>query len=305
MPTDRRVQFDFEVDFSNGGGIQGQGFRLDIEGADISEAALCDYLVRDLRLLMVAEVRIINKTILVEAHKRGEDSRPVGESRSRLVDLSHTVEDGMVTYRGLPPPQISDFLTRESSRERYAPGTQFHIGRIDMVANTGTYVDSPFHRFANGADLSELLLETLADLPALVVRVTEAADRAIDRSSLLPYDVAGKAVLIHTGWAAWWRTDQYFEGHPHLTAVAATWLVENGAALVGIDSFNIDSISTGERPVHTTLLAQGIPIVEHLRGLEQLPSEGARFTAVPVKVRGMGTFPVRAFASLSSGPGHG
>ena len=217
---------------------------------------------------------------------------------ARLVDLSHVVEDGMVTYQGLPAPVVSDFLTREASRQRYASGTEFHIGRIDLVANTGTYVDSPFHRFANGADLAELPLESLADLPAVVVRVTGAIDRAIDVEPFLAHQVRGKAVLIHTGWASWWRTPQYFEDHPHLSAAAAAFLVENGAALVGIDSYNIDSTDTGERPAHTALLAAGIPIVEHLRGLEQLPTNGARFTAVPVKVKRMGTFPVRAFASL-------
>ncbi|MGH8958872.1 MAG: cyclase family protein [Acidimicrobiia bacterium] len=217
---------------------------------------------------------------------------------ARLVDLSHTVEDEMVTYQGLPGPLISDFLSREASRERYAPGTEFQIGRIDLVANTGTYVDSPFHRYADGADLSELPLESLVDLPAIVVRVTGATERAIDRGFFLSYEVAGKAVLIHTGWASWWRTPQYFEDHPYLTQAAADFLTENGTALVGIDSYNIDSTATGERPAHTALLAKGIPIVEHLRGLEQLPVEGARFTAVPVKVRRMGTFPVRAYASL-------
>lgn len=222
----------------------------------------------------------------------------VNETRRRFVDLSHSVEHGMITYRGLPGPVLSDFLSREASRERYAPGTEFHIGQIEMVANTGTYLDSPFHRFADGSDLSELSLEVLADLPAAVVRVTELKDRAVDRDSFLSYDVLGKAVLIHTGWADRWGTDAYFENHPYLTREAAAWLVESGAALVGIDSYNIDSTSTGERPTHTALLAQGIPIVEHMCGLEQLPVEGARFTAVPVKVKGMGTFPVRAYASL-------
>lgn len=217
---------------------------------------------------------------------------------ARLVDLSHVVEDGMVTYQGLPPPVVSDFLTREASRQRYAPGTEFHIGRIDLVANTGTYLDSPFHRFDRGADLAELPLDSLADLPAVVVRVTGAIDRAIDVDPFVSHDLRDKAVLIHTGWASWWRTPQYFEDHPHLTAAAADLLVEKGATLVGIDSYNIDSTSTGERPAHSALLAAGIPIVEHLRGLEQLPTEGARFTAVPVKVKRMGTFPVRAYASL-------
>jgi kynurenine formamidase len=218
--------------------------------------------------------------------------------RPRLLDLSHEVEDGMVTYRGLPAPVVCDFLSRASSRAHYAPGTEFHIGRIHMVANTGTYVDAPFHRFAEGADLAELPLASLVELPAVVVRVTEAGRRAVDAAALAGIDVRGRAVLVHTGWAARWRTDAYFEGHPFLTADAAAHLVAAGATLVGIDSYNIDDTDDGERPVHTTLLGAGIPIAEHLRGLEQLPAEGARFSAAPVKVRRMGTFPVRAYAAL-------
>lgn len=202
----------------------------------------------------------------------------------------------MITYKGLPAPIICDYLSRESSRARYAPGTEFQIGKIEMVANTGTYLDSPFHRYSDGDDLSELDLESLADLDCVVVRTTDRLQRAIAH---LPVDAAslnGKAVLFHTGWDAHWRTDQYFEGHPHLTGALALQLVEAGVALVGIDSFNIDSTDDGTRPVHSALLRAGIPIVEHLRGLAALPDRGARFFAVPVKVRGMGTFPVRAFA---------
>lgn len=216
----------------------------------------------------------------------------------RLVDLSHTVEHGLVTYKGLPAPVICDFLSREASRAKYAPGTEFHIGRIDMVANTGTYLDSPFHRYANGKDLAELPLESLADLECLVVRAAGAT--AIDRLPLDKGEVRGRAVLIETGWDRHWRTERYFEGHPHLTGAAAEWLVHAGAVLVGIDSLNIDSTATGERPVHGTLLAHDIPIVEHLCGLQAVPERGARFTAVPVKVRAFGTFPVRAFAALSA-----
>ena len=230
---------------------------------------------------------------------RGHDD--TAESRA-LVDLSHVVEHGMITYRGLPAPVICDFLSREQSRALYAPGTEFHIGRIDMVANTGTYVDSPFHRFADGADLADLPLARLADVEGLVVRATERAGRGIARATLEPalasHVVRGRAVLVHTGWDAHWRTDQYFEGHPFLTRDAAEWLVEQGAALVGIDSHNIDDTDDGTRPVHTLLLGAGIPIVEHLCGLEQLPPAGFRFSAVPVKVRAMGTFPVRAWARL-------
>ena len=215
----------------------------------------------------------------------------------RLIDLSHTVEDGMITYKGLPAPIVCDYLSRADSRARYAPGTEFQIGRIDMVANTGTYVDAPFHRYANGKDLSQLELESLANLDCVVIRVAGRSERAID-DVRADAELRGKAVLFHTGWDAQWRTDQYFEGHPHLTGALAQRLVDAGAALVGIDSFNIDSTDTGERPVHSTLLGAGIPIVEHLRGLDALPDRGARFYAVPVKVKGMGTFPVRAFARL-------
>lgn len=216
----------------------------------------------------------------------------------RLIDVSHTIEHGMVTYTGLPAPMICDWMSREASRARYAEGTEFQIGRIDMVANTGTYVDSPFHRYENGKDLSELPLESVADLDCVLVRVDPRAGRAIDTLSLSAKDVRGRAVVFHTGWDRHWRTDAYFEQHPHLTARAAEWLAKAGAALVGIDSFNIDSIDTGERPVHSILLGRDIPICEHMRGLTEVPERGARLTAVPVKVKGFGTFPVRAFVAV-------
>jgi arylformamidase len=297
---DRRVEFDFEVDFSNGGGLQGQGFRLDIEADDIGDDELAAYVIRDLRLLMVGEVRILNRRILRERHKRAPEPAPsqAGADRTR-IDLNHVVEDGMITYRGLPAPVVCDFLTREASREHYAPGTEFHIGSVQLCANTGTYVDSPFHRYADGADMAELPLERLADLDAVVVDVTGSAQRAVDRGALLPYDVAGRAVLVRTGWDRHWRTDAYFDGHPFLTASAADHLVEQGALLAGIDSLNVDDASGGERPVHTTLLGAGIPVCEHLTNLGALPAEGFRFSAVPVKLRGLGTFPVRAYAVLS------
>ncbi|MGE5178750.1 MAG: cyclase family protein [Bacteroidota bacterium] len=215
----------------------------------------------------------------------------------RLIDLSHEVEEGMVTYKGLPAPIICDYLSREASRAIYAPGTEFHIGKIEMVANTGTYVDSPFHRFADGKDLSELPLESLANLDAVVARWV-GRGRPIGSDAFRGLGVRGRAVLIHTDWCARWRTDAYFEGHPFLTAEAAAWLVENGATLVGIDSYNIDDTEDWSRPAHTALLGAEIPIVEHMRGLEQLPDAGFRFSAVPVKVKGFGTFPVRAFAVM-------
>ena len=214
---------------------------------------------------------------------------------AKLVDLSHTVEHGMVPYKGLPAPLICDFLTRAASRAFYAPGTEFHIGRIDMVANTGTYIDSPFHRFAEGLDLAQLPLESLANLQGIVVR---SPGRAIPRASFDGLDVRGKAVLVNTGWDRHWRTDAYFEGHPFLTAGAAHCLAERGAALVGIDSYNIDDTADGARPAHTILLGARIPICEHMCNLSALAGAGFRFFAVPVKVAGFGTFPVRALAVM-------
>lgn len=215
----------------------------------------------------------------------------------KLIDLSHTVEHGMITYKGLPAPIICDFLSREDSRKHYSGGTEFNIGKIEMVANTGTYVDSPFHRFADGIDLSELPLESLANLEGIVVRAQKPG-RAITAKTFNGIDVRGKAVLVHTGWSRHWRTDQYFEGHTFLTKDAAEYLTEKGAAFVGIDSYNIDDTADGARPVHTTLLGSRIPICEHMRGLEMLPDKGFRFHAVPVKVKAFGTFPVRAYAVL-------
>src|SRR5262245_4840038 len=198
-----------------------------------------------------------------------------------LIDVSHTIEHGMITYRGLPAPLVCDYLSREASRQFYAPGTEFHIGKVEMVANTGTYLDSPFHRYADGPDLADLPLEKLAGLDAVVVR-RPAGERAIGADAFGHLDVAGRAVLVHTGWDAHWRTDRYFEGHPFLTAGAAAWLRGRGAVLVGIDSLNTDGTDDGTRPVHSTLLRAGVPVVEHLRGLGALPDAGFRFFAVPV-----------------------
>jgi arylformamidase len=217
-----------------------------------------------------------------------------------FIDCSHTVEHGMVTYKGLPAPVMCDFLSREASKKNYAPGTEFNIGRIDMVANTGTYIDSPFHRYADGKDLSELPLESLADLETVIVRAPFQRGRAIDASVFSGRDVKGRAVLVHTGWSRNWRTDAYFEGHPYLTAEAAEFLRKSGATFVGIDTYNIDDTSDGTRPVHTDLLRHDIPICEHMTGLDKLPDNGARLFAVPVKVKAFGTFPVRAFCCVES-----
>jgi arylformamidase len=219
----------------------------------------------------------------------------------QLIDLSHTVEDGLITYKGLPAPIICDYLSREQSRSLYAEGTEFQIGKIEMVANTGTYLDSPFHRYADGDDLSALKLEDLAALEALIVRVPQDYGRAIDARLFEGLDVHRKAVLVNTGWSRHWKTDQYFEGHPFLTRDAAECLKVGGAALVGVDTYNIDDTADGSRPVHSILLRENILIVEHMCGLELLPDNTSfKFYAVPVKVKGFGTFPVRAFAVIEA-----
>ena len=216
-----------------------------------------------------------------------------------LIDLSHVIEEGMVTYKGLPGPHLCDFWTREASAANYDDGSTFQIGRIDMIANTGTYVDSPFHRYADGKDLSELPLESLANLEGLVVRRPFERGLSVDADAFAGLDARGKAVLIHTGWDRFWRTDAYFADHPFLTEEAARILIEGGATFVGIDSYNIDDTRIRTRPVHTLLLGADIPIGEHLTNLGALPDRAFRFSAVPPKIHGMGTFPVRAYARLT------
>lgn len=217
---------------------------------------------------------------------------------SRFVDLSHIIEHGLPTYKGLPAPVICDYLSRHASRRLYAEGTEFQIGRIDMVANTGTYLDSPFHRYENGDDLSQLRLEQVATLEGIVVRQPYEHGLPVDVDALKGLPLRGRAVLIHTGWARHWRTPQYFEHHPFVTEAAASLLASSNAALVGIDSHNIDDTRTRTRPVHTVLLGAGIPICEHLCNLDALPDDGFHFYAVPPKVRAFGTFPVRAFGVI-------
>ncbi len=216
----------------------------------------------------------------------------------RYIDLSHVIEDGLITYPGLPAPVIDEHLTREASRAHYAPGTEFSIGRISMVGNTGTYIDSPFHRVADGADPADLKLERLADLDGVLVRVADPDVRSIGPERLDGVDIGGKAVLFHTGWDRNWATPAYGVGHPFLTAETTQRLVDAGAVVVGIDSLNIDDMADLSRPAHTGLLVAGIPILEHLTGLDQLPLDGFRFTAVPPMVRGIGTWPVRAYAVI-------
>jgi arylformamidase len=214
----------------------------------------------------------------------------------RIVDLSHEIVDGMTTHPGIPPPSISTFLTHEASAARYAPGTTFEIGRIDLVANTGTYLDTPAHRFPGGPDLADLPLERVVDLEGVIVDCRGTAERAIEPAAFDGIDMRGRAVLVATGWDAHWGTPDYLSDNPFLTAAAAGWLVDAGAALIGIDSLNIDSLSDPARPAHSAILRAGIPLVEHLTRLDGLPAVGWRFFAVPPRIRGMGTFPVRAFA---------
>ena len=216
----------------------------------------------------------------------------------RLIDLSHTGEHGMITFKGLPAPIICDYLSREDSRSRYEPGTEFQIGKIEMVSNTGTYIDSPFHRYADGKDLSEITLEKLVNLDAVVVRADYRNGIEVGKKFFENIPIKGKAILVNTNWSERWRTDAYFENHSFLTEEAAIFLRDQGATLVGIDSHNIDDTRGRSRPVHSTLLKSEIIIAEHLTNLNQLPDNGFTFTAVPPKMKGVGTFPVRAYATM-------
>jgi arylformamidase len=295
MPQYRAV-FDAVVTFRNGGGLQAQGFRVDVPHPDVTEAEIAGLFVTSLSLLLVETVELSQVRVFGEPH-RGTRGGPA--DRIRWVELSHVIRAGMTTLPGLPAPEITPHLTRAASRTRYAEGVEFAIDRIAMVGNTGTYLDSPFHRYASGADLAALPLERLADLPTVVVR--QVGTRAVDADALDGLAVAGHAVLLHTGGDRHWATPQYAVDAPYLTGAGAQWLVEHGAALVGIDAVNIDDMSPaagGDRPAHSRLLAAGIPIVEHLTGLENLPPTGARFTAAPPRVAAFGTFPVRAYAAV-------
>lgn len=217
----------------------------------------------------------------------------------RFLDLSHTIQDGMITYKGLPAPIICDYLSREASKEHYAKGTSFQIGKIEMVSNTGTYLDVPFHRFENGEDLSEVAIDQLAGLDGVLIDATPHLELGITEALFKGENLKDKAVLIRTDWSKHWNTDQYFENHPFLTEQAAIYLKEAGVKLVGIDAHNIDDTRSNKRPVHTVLLGANILIVEHLCNLDQIPDIPFKFYAVPPKIEGFGTFPVRAFADFS------
>jgi kynurenine formamidase len=295
-----RAGFDADVTFANGGGLQVQGFRLDIPGRTVNDYELAALFVRHLGLLMVDRVSLRNVEIFEEPHKGsrgGPSDAPNVAAPARLVELNHVIEAGMTTFPGLPGPEIKPYLTREESRSHYAPGTEFTIDWIRILSNTGTYVDSPFHRYEGGADLADLPLSSFADLPIVVVRVTGAAERGVGSLALAPLDVAGAAVLLHTGWDRHFGTDAYGVDAPYLTREAAEYLVAAGARLVGIDSVNIDEMApSGQRPCHSILLDAGIPILEHLTGLDQLPITGARLHAAPLRIRNFGTIAVRAYA---------
>jgi kynurenine formamidase len=293
--TTYRAVFDFQISFTNGGALAGTGFKLDVPHADISEADLGLLLVRALRLLMTERIELANIQIVAEPHRAPEHAR-AGESH--LIDLSHPIAEGMITYPGLPGPELADHLSRDASERSYGAGVRFHIGRISMVANTGTYVDSPFHRFDDAPDLSALPLARLAALDGVVINVCGSRVRGIGPAELAPYDVTGRAVLLHTGWDRHWRTPAYATDAPFLTAAATAWLVAQRAALVGIDAINIDDMADRTRPAHTGLLAAGIPIVEHLCHLGHLPTTGFTFHAAPPAIERFGTFPVRAYAVL-------
>jgi len=299
-----RAQFDAVVTFGNGGGLRAEGFRVDVPGPEVTSGEVATLFVASLGLLMTERVELANLSVLAEAHKgtRGgpSDRQAVPDaSPRRIVDLSHPIRDGLITFPGLPGPEIRPYLTREQSRGRYAPGTEFEISQVTMVGNTGTYLDSPFHRYPDGTDLAGLPLESCVDLPGVVVAVADAGSRAADAGALAALDVTGRAVLLHTGGDAAWGRPEYAVDAPYLTEAGARWLAEHGARLVGIDSVNIDDAKPGgPRPAHSILLGAGIPVVEHLTGLGQLPPAGFLFTAAPVPVESCATFPVRAYATV-------
>jgi kynurenine formamidase len=295
-----RAHFDAQVDFANGGGLTANEFRLDLPSKDVDEPTVARLFVQHLGLALVGSVRLTNLTIVEEQHRgsRGIDIKAPSEAR-RFVELSHVIREGLVTYPGLPAPTIEPFLTRENSKSRYAPGTEFAMDILTLIGNTGTYLDSPWHRYEGGTDLAGLSLETLVNLPTEVFHLDDAAERGIPASALWDREVAGKAVLLHTGWDRHFGSPSYATGAPYLAPDGVDYLVDQGVALVGIDSLNIDNTErTGERPAHTRLLAAGIHVVEHLTNLASLPASGARFTATPPLIEGFGTFPVRAFAAL-------
>lgn len=305
MTAEYRAHFDFTIAFANGGGITGDGFRLDLPHPDMTSEEIGALLIRHLGLALVSTVDLHGLRIVEESHRGSRGVQAVRDSvEDAVIDLSHPIEAGLVTYPGLPAPTITPFLTRQDSRTKYAPGTEFAMDVITMIGNTGTYLDSPFHRYAEGGDLASLDLRTLVGLPAEVFHLRDAwtpEQRGIRAATLADRDLRGSAVLLDTGWDRHFGAPEYAHGAPYLAEDAARFLADAGVRLVGIDSLNIDDTeSGGERPAHSILLAAGVHVVEHLTGLDALPARGAHFTAAPPAVRGFGTFPVRAFATVRS-----
>jgi len=319
--SEYRAHLDFRITFANGGSLTGEGFRLDLPVGDEAPDAIELLLVRHLGLTLVEGVDLLRCEIVAEPHRgsRGVESLPApasgvaaangagatqGTPPNTVVDLSHPIRAGLVTYPGLPAPKIEPFLTREDSRAKYAPGTEFAMDVMSLIGNTGTYLDSPFHRYAGGPDLSGLHLATMVDLPAEVFHLTDAWDssrRGIGAATLADRELRGTAVLLHTGWDRHFGTAAYGTGAPFLAEDGVRFLVDAGVTLVGIDSLNIDDTeSGGERPAHSLLLAAGIHVVEHLTNLASLPAHGARFTSAPPAIERFGTFPVRAFALVQA-----
>lgn len=294
--TTYRARFDGGVGFTNGGGLQVQGFMVDVPSAEVTTQEVGELFLASLGLLMAGDVTIENLEIVEAPHKGTRGGPRTTEAQGTYVELSHVIREGMVTLPNLPAPKFGKHLTREDSRGIYAPGTEFEIGKFEMVTNTGTYMDSPYHRYPDGHDLTGFQLERTVDLPAIVVRLNDSAKLGIDAAALATYDVNGKAVLLQTGDDQRFGTPAYIEDAHFLTRDGAEWLMRNGAVLVGIDAANIDDMTDGTRPAHTLLLGAGIAIVEHLTNLGGVPVSGATFTAAAPLVEGLGTFPVRAYA---------
>ena len=277
---EKRVCFDFEVEFSNGGGIQGQGFRLDIDSDDIDDDALAAYLIADMRLLMVGQLRILNKRIIEEPHKRM--TAPADAGARAIINLSHAGGNSALRWHDLPTPRIADPLPRR--------------GRSDSIATHGTGSATPGHHIAHGQDLDGRELRGVAAVPGVVVRVVGARQRALDWHHFVPFDCRGRAVLVHTGWDRHWGTPHYAAGgHPFMTEKAAIYLRDHGALIVGIDSPSLDDTTAQSPPVHAVLSAAGIPIIEHLTGLDALPAAGFQLHAA-APAGGSVAVPVRAHA---------
>jgi arylformamidase len=298
--TEYRAHFDARVEFVNGGALTADQFRLDLADAGVDKISVGRLFVQHLGLAGVSRVDIQNLRVVAEQHRGSRGvSAATTERSGRVIDLSHSIRAGLVTYPGLPAPKITPHLAREDSRALYAPGTEFAMDTITMIGNTGTYLDSPYHRYETGADLAGLDIATLVDLPADVFHLADASGRGVEALNFLDRQLAGSAVLLQTGWDRHFGTPEYAYGAPFLTEDGARHLVEAGVVLVGIDSLNIDDTETGgERPAHSLLLGAGIHVVEHLTNLGQVPARGARFSAVPPRIEQFGTFPVRAYATV-------